>query len=120
MTKNQKPRDGDDRRVGVRPQGEVEQAFEELEVGAAAPDRQTQAARGSLNGYLWALGRSQTAPVSGERTEDAPDLKALTEEVETIEARLEDEAAHTPVPPDYGRGARDALAWVCGRDEKRT
>ncbi|MER8187581.1 hypothetical protein [Kitasatospora sp. NPDC094015] len=104
------------RPVGVRSTAEVEQAFGELERGAAAPNRQTQLSRGSLAAYLWALGRGDTAPVTGARGTGRPDLLALTAEVDAAMVELEYQSQRT-VPRDYTQGVHDALSWVCGHTD---
>ncbi len=117
MTKPQ-TYEGDTRHVGVRSADEVEQAFAELEAGAAAPNRQTQLSRGSLAGYLWALGRADAAPVTGARDEDLPDLARLTAEVDATMVELENQTQRT-LPRDYTQGVHDVLAWVCGHADTR-
>ncbi|MFF4648583.1 hypothetical protein [Streptomyces sp. NPDC001380] len=68
--------------------------------------------------YLWALGLGAPAPVTGARGDGAPGAEALAAELDAAASQLED-PAHRSVPRDYVRGVHDALAWVCGRSERR-
>ncbi|WP_058043208.1 hypothetical protein [Streptomyces roseifaciens] len=105
-------------RAGVRPVAEVQQAHRRLDRKAAGPVRQTQYTRGALTAYLWALGRGQVSPVTGGRSDGAPDLAALTAEADAAQAQLEDFTQRT-VPRDYVHGVLDTLAWVCGHSDTR-
>lgn len=99
--------------VGVRPQVDVERAHDALEAVAAAPQTQTQFSRGALTGYVWALGRGTSAPVTGSHRHGTPNLGQLTGEIDASVMQLADQALRT-VPRDYVQGVHDALAWVCG------
>ena len=108
--------DGD--RVGARPRAEVEQAQSALEAAAAAPQRQTALSRGALAGYLWALGRSWTAPVTGAVHAEPPDLLDITAEIDASVVQLVQQSQRT-APRDYVRGVHDALSWVCAHTDER-
>ncbi|MFJ6695234.1 hypothetical protein ACIQM4_04065 [Streptomyces sp. NPDC091272] len=104
--------------VGARTQTEVEAALSELEAASAAPDRQTQISRGALAGYVWSLGGGDTTPVTGSRSSVAPNTEQLEAELDATEQQLHD-PVRRDIPREYVQGVWDALAWVCGRTDKK-
>lgn len=105
-------------RVGARPRAEVEQAYRALADVAAGTAQQTQLSRGSLTAYLWALGRGETAPITGAVSTGTPDLPLLTAETDAATVQLEDATQRT-VPRDYIHGVHEALSWICGHTHTR-
>ena len=108
----------DDERVGARPRAQVEQAQSALEAATAAPQRQTALNRGALAGYLWSMGRSRTAPVTGAVHIEPPDLLDITAEIDASVVQLAQQSQRT-APRDYVRGVHDALSWVCAHTDEQ-
>lgn len=115
---SQRTESQDEELIGTRPRAQVEEAFRVLEAASAAPTRQTQLSRGAMTGYLWALGRGDTAPVTGADSDGPPDLALLTAEADASVVQLEDATQRT-VPRDFIQGVQSALAWVCGHSDRR-
>jgi hypothetical protein len=104
--------------VGARPRAEVELAHATLDALASAPQRQTALNRGALAGYLWALGRTRTAPVTGAVHIEPPDLLDVTAEIDASGVQMAQQAQRT-APRDYVRGVHDALSWVCAHSDEQ-
>ena len=102
--------------VGARPRAQVERALAALEAASAAPQRQTALTRGALAGYLWATGRSTTAPVTGAVRAGPPGLADITAEIDASMVQLAQQSRRT-TPREYLRGVHDALAWTCAHTD---
>ncbi|MFF7755303.1 hypothetical protein ACFZCP_40195 [Streptomyces sp. NPDC007971] len=97
--------------VGVRQRVDVEIALNDLSEGQGTGSSQFRT--GGAVAFEWALGRSESSPVTVRGIPCAPDLPLLTAELDAATVRLE-----TPTEPpdskDYLRGIHAALSWVCG------
>ncbi|MDH6136749.1 hypothetical protein P3T37_006180 [Kitasatospora sp. MAA4] len=105
-------------RVGARSREQVESALARLEYIGDPPFEPSRFQRGSLDGYLWALGRSSLAPVTDSLATgpEGPCPAQLGAEQQAAQVRRQDEAADL-ADRDYARGVHDALAWVSGRSD---
>lgn len=99
--------------VGVRLCADVETVLNDLTDGHGTGSTQFRA--GGAAAFQWALGHSESSPVTGRGVPCAPDLPLLTAELDAATVRLE-----TPNDPpgskDYLRGIHAALSWLCGFD----
>lgn len=103
--------------IGTRSRTEVEKAHEALE-HAAAPQGGGAYRNGALTGYRWALGRADSAPVTGAPGGGTPGLEVMTAEVDAALVQLEDLTRDT-AGLAYTQGVQEALAWVCGHRDDR-
>lgn len=99
--------------VGARSRAEVERSLSALSDRVGTHQTQTQFYRGVLSGHLWALGRSDTAPITGAHGLGPPSMAHLTAEVDAATVQLQDQSLRT-VARDYVQGAHDTLVWICG------
>ncbi|MQY40819.1 hypothetical protein SRB17_88520 [Streptomyces sp. RB17] len=99
--------------VGVRLCVDVETLLDDLTSGHGAGSPQFQA--GEVAAFEWALGRSESSPVTGRGVPCAPDLAVLTAELDAATVQLENPSG-SPGSSDYLRGIHAALNWVCGYD----
>lgn len=103
--------------IGTRSRTDVENAHAALQ--EAAPPLGGDAYRtGALSGYRWALGRADSAPVTGAPGGGTPALDVLTAEVDAALVQLED-LTREPAALAYTQGVQEALAWVCGQRDDR-
>lgn len=105
-------------RVGARSREQVESALARLEYIGDTPFEPSHFHRGSLDGYLWALGRRPLAPVTASVATgpDGPCPAQLGAEQQAAQVRQLDLRTDEDVR-DHARGVHDALAWVCGRSD---
>ncbi|QMU77058.1 hypothetical protein GXW83_16445 [Streptacidiphilus sp. PB12-B1b] len=99
--------------IGARSRTEVERSLDSLHGTVGSHQTQTQFYRGMESGLLWALGRAESAPITGARGAREPGMGAITAEVDAATVQLENQTLRT-VARDYVQGAHDALVWICG------
>lgn len=104
--------------MGTRGYGDVELAHKHLDARNTERSRSPQYSGGASAAYRWALGHSDSSPVTGAvDARGIPDLQLLTAEVDAAVVQMEDPTS-PPGPADYSRGVHDALAWVCGHSDE--
>ncbi|MFB7502041.1 hypothetical protein [Streptomyces broussonetiae] len=103
--------DSESPRVGVQLRADVEALLNDLTNGHGTGSPQLRA--GGAAAFEWALGLSESSPVTGRGVPSAPELPLLTAELDATTVRLET-PSDPPGSKDYLRGIHAALSWVCG------